>query len=111
MGDDEKWALVDQRNDGYAVWRPRDGLRVIVSFSKELDGETWGHLSCSYPDRLPDWETLKEVKTLFFREDTTALIVLPPKKKYVNINPYVHHLWVCLSKEVVPDFTQGGDSI
>jgi len=37
--------------------------------------------------------------------------VVPPRSQYVNINPTVLHLWVCLDGDVLPDFTHGGSSL
>jgi hypothetical protein len=87
-------------------------LTVLISFATELDKKKWMHVSCSHPDRLPSWETLKEVKTLFVGRERQAVQVLPSEKKYINLHPYCLHLFCCLDEpDPVPDFTRGGDSL
>lgn len=69
-------------------------LRVIAAMEPYLaDRVPRLHVSFSHPDRLPDWETIKQVKDAFFGKDVEAVIVLPKAKHYVNRHPYTHHLW------------------
>jgi hypothetical protein len=93
-----------------ATYQSVGGQRVILSGDREEDGHRWLHLSTSFPDRLPTWEELRDTKDLFLG-NRTALQVLPKKEKYVNVHPYVLHLWVCLDEDVVPDFTRGAGTI
>jgi hypothetical protein len=95
-------------NDGSA-WR-KGPLRVIVTVGQELDNRTWVHVSCSVSDRLATWEELAEVKRAFIGDDKTAIQVLPPQSKYVNIDE-VLHLFHCLDGDPLPDFTHGTGSI
>ena len=46
-------------------------------------------------------------RRLFLGEDVKAMQVFPPKDRYVNLNPYVLHLFVCLSEEGdgLPEFS------
>ena len=88
------------------------GLGVLISACRYPDGKRWLHVSLSRSDKkLPSWDDLREVKTLFIGEDKTALQVLPSTQKYVNIHPGVLHLWHCLDGDVTPDFTRGGQTI
>ena len=69
-------------------------LRVIVAMEPYLpDKVPRLHVSFSHPDRLPDWETIKQIKDAFYGEDVEAVVVLPKKKHYVNRHPFTHHLW------------------
>lgn len=104
------WRTIERRVDG-AKYVHADGLAVIVSAATELDGRRWLHVSCSRATKLPTWNDLKRVKLAFVGRDRTALQILPPEAKYVNINPYVLHLWSCLDGNVTPDFTAGTGSL
>jgi hypothetical protein len=84
----------------------RPGIAVIVT-EEEYEGNKWLHVSMSRRERLPLWSELREVKDIFIGRDKKAIQVLPPEKEYVNIHPYCLHLWHCMTKEVLPDFTQG----
>lgn len=86
-----------------ARWQLRD-MCVIASTAIERDGREWLHLSVSRKGRLPSWDDMKFVKDTFAGEDALALQVFPPKAEFVNINPFVLHLWVCLTERVTPDF-------
>lgn len=103
------WRILLRAEDGVAYLR-RDGLKVLATCSMELDGKLWLHVSCSRKNRLPDWKDLQDTKDQFIGCDKTALSVLPPEDKYVNLNPVVLHLWHCVDGDVTPDFTRGGDS-
>lgn len=94
------------------VYRKTTGLLVLISCALQDDGKRWLHVSVSRSDtKIPDWQTMSEVKNLFIGAERTALQVMPPKSKHVNIHPGVMHLWYCLDGDVTPDFTGGGDTI
>jgi len=103
------WEMVQRSEDG-AAFRSADGRVVILSGSREQDGNRWLHVSMSRADRLPSWEDLRECKELFIG-DRVAVQVFPRKAEYVNIHPNVLHLWSCLDAEILPDFTRGSGSI
>lgn len=83
------------------------GLAVIASIGIEQDDRWWLHVSVSRRAREPSWTDLRYVKAIFVGPDTVALQVLPRESDYVNINPFVLHMWRCLEGEVTPDFTEG----
>ena len=69
-------------------------IRVIVAMEPYLaDKVPRLHVSFSHPDRLPDWETIKQIKDAFYGDEVEAVVVLPKRKHYVNRHPYTHHLW------------------
>jgi hypothetical protein len=105
------WSILEQRLDGAAYMRTGDGLSVIVSAAQEQDGRQWLHVSCAKRKHLPSWEDLKDVKAIFVGRERVALQVLPQESRYININPYVLHLWACLDGDAVPDFARGGKTI
>jgi len=105
------WAPIEFRLDGTAFKNIIKGLVVIVSLAEEQDGKRWLHVSCAKKNKLPSWDDLKEVKDIFIGPDKLAVQVLPPASRFININPYCLHLWMCLDGDPVPDFARGGRSI
>ena len=105
------WVIVEHTRDGYKARNTGLHLAVIVSDAVEQDGRRWRHFSVSHRHRLPSWDELVRTKEWFLGVDSRALQVLPPRREWVNINPRVLHLFVCLDSEVVPDFTQGSGSL
>lgn len=104
--------VVEEKSlDGARCIDPVGGLIVIVSGAFELDGKRWLHVSCSRRDRLPSWEDLREVKDRYIGKEKLAVQVLPPQSRYINIHPYVLHLWHCVDVDPIPDFARGGSSI
>lgn len=95
----------------------RGAAQVIMSLSRESDGELWVHVSCCIRTgekkfALPSWDDMKRVKKDFFGDDAWAYQVFPCRKDYVNIHPCVLHLWARLDgKPVLPDFTKGTGGI
>jgi len=104
------WACVERGADG-AKFQSDDRLTVIMSAAVEQDGKRWLHVSCSRPTRLPSWDDLRRVKDLFVGRERTALQVVPPASRHINIHPNCLHLWACLDGDVTPDFARGGDTI
>jgi hypothetical protein len=102
------WRVVAWGWDGAKYLRVMGGLSVITSGKTERDGKRWWHVSCAYPDRLPRWSDLREVKDLFIGKEKKAVQVLPAESEYVNIHPYCLHLWHCLDEDVTPDFRGSG---
>lgn len=92
----------------YVFRRNGGNLMVICSARTEADGKRWLHVSCSKPNRLPDWDDLVLVKETFIGRERMAIQVIPPRSKYVNDHPYVLHLWCCLDGDPAPDFRQDG---
>jgi hypothetical protein len=92
------WRLRQDGLDG-AAYQRTDGLLVILSGNRETDGRRWLHVSCSYRNRLPTWDDLRAVKDAFVGPDRYACQVFPPRDRYVNIGPFVLHLWSPLDGE------------
>lgn len=65
-----------------------NNLRIIVGI-----GDGWDHISVSLPDRCPTWQEMCRVKRLFFADDECVVQYHPPESDYVNINPFVLHMW------------------
>lgn len=105
------WECTQEGVDGAMYDSKSSGLRVISSVALESDGYFWLHVSVSRRSRLPTWEDLRFVKDIFIGPGAKAIQVLPSENEYVNINPFVLHLWACLDGDPLPDFTRGTRSI
>ena len=88
-------------------WRRRDGLMVVISAAVEQDDKRWIHVSCSRPSQLPSWAELREVKRLFIGPTRSAIQLLPAEANYVNLHPWVLHMFSCVESDGIPDFTHG----
>ena len=98
--------------DGLGAWQhTARGLAFVHSIAEELDGEIWEHISVSRSDGvMPSWETTRDVFREVAGDQAIGLIVIPAKDKHVDIAE-VSHVWHCLTKDPVPDFTRGSQSI
>lgn len=67
-------------------------LRVIVSDEQTPHGLLM-HVSMSHPHHLPSWETVRLVRDAFFGDDIDVMLLLPQRADYVNLHPFVLHLW------------------
>jgi len=88
----------------------RGKFTVIITWSEYDPGaRKWVHLSIARPDRMPDWQLLRDMKNLFFGRERQAIQVLPSESVYVNIHPYCLHLWTPADDEwPIPDFGKYG---
>lgn len=87
-----------------------DGLIVIASVGEYQDGKQWLHVSFSRRSKIPSYEDMQRVKRDFFGEDKKAVLVLPEKENYVNINKNCLHLFYCKDNPL-PEFSGGTGSI
>ena len=80
-------------NGAFAI--PYNGSALVALAS---DGEGWDHVSVrvdlsSGLQRIPTWEEMCYVKSLFFKRDETVVQYHPTESSYVNNHPCVLHLW------------------
>lgn len=102
------WTEVRVSVDGWSADHRRTGLRVIHSIAREDDGELWAHVSVSRRDRkLPSWEVLRDVFRLLYPERVGLIVIPPAVEHYTDPAVEVHHVWCCLTRRPVPDFTRG----
>jgi hypothetical protein len=101
------FVMVDR--PGVCAWKKiDDGVFVVISESMESDNRRWLHVSCSRPNRIPTWQDVRRVKDAFVGKNRKAIQVLPCEAEYVNLHPFVLHLWCCLDGDPLPDFRKGG---
>ena len=89
------------------------GLKVIMGLEAHEDDCNWPHLSLSglgpisgLP-RIPTYSELAEMKETFMGTHCKAVMVLPPRNEWVNLNPSVLHLFCNVDRDPLPDFTRG----
>jgi hypothetical protein len=72
-------------------------LKVIVSdgagWGIDLEGEPWEHVSISCDMRCPTWEEMEWVRRQLWDDEDTVIQIHPPLSRYINVNPFVLHLW------------------
>jgi hypothetical protein len=107
-----RWTCDTRGHDGLGRWMHRArGLGMIHSIAIEQDGELWEHVSVSRRDsKMPSWEQVRDVFREVAGDGALGIIVVPPRSEHVDIAE-VAHVWRCLSKRPLPDFTHGSGSI
>jgi hypothetical protein len=70
------------------VFEQLDGSRVIVSKDKGL----W-HLSISCPGKLPSYDQVKKARYKYLPDVKYAAQIFPPPEEFVNLHPFVLHVW------------------
>lgn len=109
---DPRWLSVMPPMRGLRAWANRsEHLTVICSAAPYDDGLWWIHFSMSGKRVLPSWEQLIRAKEAILGTESKAIQVLAPRSQWVNIHPNCLHLWVCLGKDPLPDFTMGTGSL
>lgn len=82
----------------------RAGALMVIAEIEIVDGKLWIHVSASRAGCLPSWEDLRLVKDVVIGRDRKAIQILPREAEYVNIHPYVLHLYAPLEGDPLPDF-------
>lgn len=81
-----------------ASWtNPIDRKQYFIVFST---GFGWEHLSISHRNKTPDWDTMCQVKDMFWREDEACMQLHPKKEDYINNHPYCLHIWKPIKEEL-----------
>ena len=107
-----RWKRVTPGMDGLGSWQHRARrLGLIHSVALEEDGEVWEHVSLSREDGdLPSWEQTRDVFREVAGPTALGIIVVAPKPEHVDIAE-VMHVWRCLTRRPLPDFTRGFGTI
>lgn len=107
------WALQRRSSDGgwFLYAHHRRPLSAILSVEAH-DDRLWLHMSVAADGRVPTWHELRGVKD-WLLGDVEAYMVAPPRARYVNINPFVLHLFAPADQDrlPLPDFTAGTASL
>jgi len=87
-----------------------DSFKILLSIEwQNTDPETkWLHVSMSFEAKLPTYQDMKIVKSVFIGEDRTAFQIFPPIDQHINMHENTLHLFSCLTKDIFPDFRRDG---
>ncbi|HML37009.1 MAG TPA: hypothetical protein PKA19_06285 [Bacillota bacterium] len=87
----------DSHNGRFKIFIVGKAFFVIAS-----NGMGWEHISVSLKNqsRCPTWDEMNHIKKLFFEPEECVMQLHPPKSEYVNIHPYVLHLWRPILHEI-----------
>lgn len=85
-----KLQLIERGDDGAAYkWRHKGkNYGIIASF-----GGGWDHVSVDGDGTIPSWDTMVEVKNIFFKPDEVCVEYHPAESDYVNIAKDTLHIW------------------
>lgn len=76
-------------NGPFLIKFPDFEVRVIAS-----TGAGWEHVSVSLDlKETPSWSIMCFVKSLFWEPEDVVMELHPAASKYINIHPFVLHLW------------------
>lgn len=104
------WMEVERNSwDGGTKYRnPARSLVAMMTCAIQDDGRAWIHFSVSHRKRIPTWGELVVAKEEFLG-DAEAYQVLPPRARYVNIDPRVLNIFALRdpAASALPDFTRG----
>lgn len=98
------WGYDEQRY-GIALDHASDRIRVLASASINTDRKAWLHVSVSRQKRQPTWDDLVRVRDELFESEMLFVKIIPPRSKYVNINPNVLHVFHCFDGSPLPEFS------
>lgn len=79
----------DGKTYGYARVVTPHQRRLNVIFSGDLG---WEHVSVSTPSRLPTWDEMSFVKSLFWDDEDCVMQLHPPKSTYVNDHQFGNYI-------------------
>lgn len=85
-------------NNGFFVI-PHHRINKYIYRVQVSDGLGWEHVSISVGEkkkqqhRCPTWEEMCYIKGIFWDEEDCVIQYHPAKKDYINMHPYVLHLW------------------
>lgn len=89
---------------GWVYSMEPDAGEVRVNIMRTLEPVVWRlgpsrvpdlrwHLSVGLPDRLPSWDELRDARYLALPHELMFAQLFPPPGEYLNVHPFVLHLW------------------
>lgn len=74
---------------------PVSGRTTICCIASDQEG--WEHVSVRIQNdntqRTPTWAEMCKIKNMFWDEEDCVVQYHPPKSDYVDVHPFVLHLW------------------
>jgi len=93
---DGPYGTSEGEHDGFFFIR-RGSLTLAAMATQGSEEVPWEHVSirvCAHKgDRIPTWEEMCYVKSLFWDAEECVVQFHPPESDYVNNHPCVLHLW------------------
>jgi hypothetical protein len=76
-------------------------IAMVIASSGDLEAMPWEHVSVrigekhnkKLKERIATWEEMCLVREIFWGDDECVMQLHPPLKDYVNVHPFVLHLW------------------
>jgi hypothetical protein len=92
-------SIPDSGPNGAFMIRTNNGVPFTIIAS---DGLGWEHVSVSITNgkRCPTWEEMCFIKDLFWEKNEVVIQYHPAEEDYVNMHPYVLHLWKPIGVEL-----------
>lgn len=81
------------RNGFFILPGPHKRVKLQVMVSSGMD---WEHVSVKpvNENRCPTWDEMCYVKDTFWAKDEVVIQYHPAETEYVNLHPFVLHLWM-----------------
>ena len=102
-GDPRTISTIEDGNNGVFIIKAQ-GLHYVCIAS---DGYEWEHVSVSILKknmvtikRTPTWEEMCMIKDIFWDDEDVVIQYHLAKKDYVNMHPYVLHLWKKINYDI-----------
>jgi hypothetical protein len=90
-------------DDGNGVFRVPSCVDKELMLVIASNGHGWDHVSVSRRSRCPTWDEMSQIKSLFFRDEETAVQFHPAKADHINLHNHCLHLWrFQLAKPTMP---------
>ena len=70
---------------------------VLAKFTRALG---WEHLCISHKNKIPSWNTMQEMKELFFEPEEVCFQLHPANSEYINNHEYCLHIWRPLEEKI-----------
>ena len=102
------WIITSIR-DNSASYRHLLSMLVVSESIHEQDGQRWLHVTISHSARVPTWQEIRRVKSIWIGDNRTAYHVLPRRVRLVEDadDAYTLHLWTPLDDDPFPQEMRG----
>lgn len=101
-----KGPMASSEGDDFgAFYIPHGKAQLIIIASSGSEEIPWEHVSLRARDykgeRCPTWDEMCFAKELFWDAEECVVQFHPPKSEYVNMHPFVLHLWRPTNAEII----------
>lgn len=96
--------IVCQIRDNSASYRHLLSMLIVSESIHEHNGQRWLHITISHTARVPTWQEIKRVKSIWIGDNRVAYHVLPSASTYDDGS---FHLWTPLDDDPFPAEMRG----